>query len=74
LPVGGEASVRSVKLERLKHQLIVFAYLFLVAQYESWTIPVAALLSVVVDLFGAMVALKLSRLDNNLYAQIALSC
>src|SRR5215468_8838353 len=38
---------------------IVFAYLFLVGLYESWTIPVAALLSVVVGLFGAMAALKL---------------
>src|SRR5215471_247242 len=38
---------------------IVFAYLFLVGLYESWSIPVAALLSVVVGLFGAMAALKL---------------
>ncbi|HEX3521624.1 MAG TPA: efflux RND transporter permease subunit, partial [Stellaceae bacterium] len=45
---------------------IVFAYLFLVGLYESWTIPVAALLSVVVGLFGAMAALKLFGLDNNL--------
>src|SRR5271166_2098710 len=51
---------------------IVFAYLFLVGAYESWTIPVAALLSVVVGLFGAMAALKLFGLDNNLYAQIGI--
>ena len=51
---------------------IVFAYLFLVALYESWTIPVAALLSVVVGLFGAMAALKLFGLDNNIYAQIGI--
>jgi hydrophobe/amphiphile efflux-1 (HAE1) family protein len=51
---------------------IVFAYLFLVGLYESWTIPVAALLSVVVGLFGAMAALKLFGLDNNLYAQIGI--
>jgi hydrophobe/amphiphile efflux-1 (HAE1) family protein len=51
---------------------IVFAYLFLVGLYESWTIPVAALLSVVVGLFGAMAALKLFELDNNLYAQIGI--
>jgi hydrophobe/amphiphile efflux-1 (HAE1) family protein len=49
---------------------IVFAYLFLVGLYESWTIPVAALLSVVVGLFGAMAALQLFGLDNNIYAQI----
>jgi hydrophobe/amphiphile efflux-1 (HAE1) family protein len=51
---------------------IVFAYLFLVGLYESWTIPIAALLSVVVGLFGTMAALKLSGLDNDLYAQIGI--
>ncbi len=51
---------------------IVFAYLFLVGLYESWSIPVAALLSVIVGLFGAMAALKLFGLDNNLYAQIGI--
>jgi hydrophobe/amphiphile efflux-1 (HAE1) family protein len=51
---------------------IVFAYLFLVGLYESWTIPVAALLSVVVGLFGAMAALELFGLDNNIYAQIGI--
>src|SRR5271169_5675912 len=51
---------------------IVFAYLFLVGHYESWSIPVAALLSVTVGLFGAMAALKLFGLDNNIYAQIGI--
>src|SRR5439155_6932347 len=51
---------------------IVFSYLFLVGLYESWSIPVAALLSVVVGLFGAMAALKLFGLDNNIYAQIGI--
>ena len=51
---------------------IVFAYLFLVGLYESWTIPVAALLSVVVGLFGAMTALLVFGLDNNIYAQIGI--
>jgi hypothetical protein len=51
---------------------IVFAYLFLVGLYESLSIPVAALLSVVVGLFGAMAALWLSGLDNNLFAQIGI--
>jgi hydrophobe/amphiphile efflux-1 (HAE1) family protein len=51
---------------------IVFAYLFLVGLYESWSIPVAALLSVVVGLFGAMAALKLFGLDNDIYAQIGI--
>jgi multidrug efflux pump subunit AcrB len=51
---------------------VVFAYLFLVGLYESTAIPVAALLSVAVGLFGAMAALYLSGLDNNIYAQIGI--
>ncbi len=48
---------------------VLFAYLFLVALYESWTIPVPVLLSVSVGLFGAMAALWIAGLDNNIYAQ-----
>lgn len=51
---------------------ILFAYLFLVGLYESWTIPVPVLLSVSVGVAGAMLALLISGLDNNLYAQIGL--
>ena len=49
----------------------LFAYLFLVAQYESWSIPVAVMLSVIVALFGAILPLWLiPGLTNNLYAQV----
>ncbi len=51
---------------------ILFAYLFLVALYESWTIPIPVLLSVAVGGFGAMAALWVSGLDNNIYAQIGI--
>jgi hydrophobe/amphiphile efflux-1 (HAE1) family protein len=51
---------------------ILFAYLFLVALYESWTIPVPVLLSVSVGVAGGMAALWLSGLDNNIYAQIGI--
>ncbi len=51
---------------------VVFAYLFLVGLYESTAIPLAALLSVTAGLFGAVTALLLSALDNNLYAQIGI--
>ena len=51
---------------------VVFAYLFLVGLYESTAIPVAVLLSVAVGLFGAMAALWISGLDNNVYAQIGI--
>ena len=51
---------------------VLFAYLFLVALYESTAIPIPVLLSVSVGLLGAMIALQLSGLDNNLYAQIGI--
>ena len=37
---------------------ILFGYLFLVAQYESWTIPLPVMLSIFVAVFGALVGLK----------------
>jgi len=51
---------------------IVFGYLFLVAQYESWTMPVVILLSVTVALFGAMAAVLVTQGDVNLYTQIGM--
>jgi hydrophobe/amphiphile efflux-1 (HAE1) family protein len=51
---------------------LIFAYLFLVGLYESWTIPVAVLMSIVVGLFGALSPLKISGLDNNIFAQIGI--
>lgn len=51
---------------------VLFAYLFLVGLYESWSIPVAVLLSVSVGAAGAMLALLLADQPNNLYAQIGL--
>ena len=51
---------------------VLFAYLFLVGLYESWTIPVPVLLSVSVGMAGAMAALWIAGLDNNLYAQVGL--
>ena len=51
---------------------VLFAYLFLVALYESWSIPISVLLSVSVGVLGTMVALWAFGLDNNLYAQIGL--
>ena len=51
---------------------VLFAYLFLVGLYESWTIPISVLLSVSVGVPVRWRALLLSGLDNNLYAQIGL--
>jgi hydrophobic/amphiphilic exporter-1 (mainly G- bacteria), HAE1 family len=51
---------------------VLFAYLFLVALYESWNIPVPVLLSVSVAILGAIIALMLARLSFDVYAQIGL--
>jgi len=51
---------------------VLFAYLFLVALYESWTIPMSVLISVVVAGLGAFIGLTITQLPLNLYAQIGL--
>jgi HAE1 family hydrophobic/amphiphilic exporter-1 len=51
---------------------ILFAYLFLVALYESWNVPVPALLSVSVGILGALVAIAIAGLSFDVYAQIGL--
>lgn len=51
---------------------LVFVYLFLVAQYESWTLPVAVLGAVPLALAGAMAGLWMVGLANNIYAQVGL--
>ncbi len=49
---------------------LLFIYLFLVAQYESWMLPISVILSVPVALFGALISLLITRIDNNIYAQV----
>jgi len=51
---------------------VLFAYLFLVGLYESWTIPLPVLLSVAVGVFGAYVGVLIAGLTLDLYAQIGL--
>ena len=48
----------------------VFAYLFLSAQYESWTIPIPVMLSVVVALLGAFLGMWLAGIPLSVYAQL----
>ena len=51
----------------------IFAYLFLVAQYESWTAPVAVILSVVIAIFGALIPIMVFPfINNDLYAQVGI--
>jgi multidrug efflux pump subunit AcrB len=51
---------------------LLFAYLFLVALYESWTIPVPVLLSVSIGVAGAFLAILVAGLVLDLYAQIGM--
>lgn len=51
---------------------VLFAYLFLVALYESWTIPIPVLLSVVVGVLGSFAGIKVAGLSLDLYGQIGL--
>jgi multidrug efflux pump len=51
---------------------VLFAFLFLVGLYESWTIPVPVLLSVSVGVLGSFAAIAIGRLTLDLYAQIGM--
>lgn len=51
---------------------MTFAYLFLVAQYESWAIPLPVLASVSVAMLGALGGLFITGLPLSIYAQLGL--
>jgi len=51
---------------------LVFVYLLLSAQYESFLLPLPVLLSLPTGIFGSYIALLVCGLDNNIYAQVAL--
>ncbi|MGN6434916.1 MAG: efflux RND transporter permease subunit [Agriterribacter sp.] len=51
---------------------LVFVYLILAAQYESFLLPLPVILSLPTGIFGSFLALKLAGLENNIYAQVAL--
>ena len=51
---------------------ILFGYLFLVAQYESWTIPLPVMLSVFTAALGALVGLEIAGMSLSVYAQLGL--
>lgn len=81
LPLGYTYSWSGISLQELASSgqapwvfglALLFAYLFLVAQYESWTIPLAVLVSVTVAGLGALGGLWVAGLDNDIYAQIGL--
>jgi hydrophobic/amphiphilic exporter-1 (mainly G- bacteria), HAE1 family len=51
---------------------LLFVFLILAAQYESWSLPFSVLLGTPIAVFGAYVALHVRKFDNDVYAQIGL--
>lgn len=51
---------------------LIFVYFLLAAQYESYVVPLAVLLSLPVGIAGAIGFVKLAGLENNIYFQVAL--
>jgi HAE1 family hydrophobic/amphiphilic exporter-1 len=51
---------------------LVLVFLILAAQYESWSLPFSVLLGTPVAVLGAFAGLYLSRMDNDVFAQIGL--
>ena len=51
---------------------ILFAYLFMVAQYESWMIPLSVMLSVTAAMLGALLGLFMTKMSLSIYAQLGL--
>ena len=52
--------------------VIFFVYLILSAQYESFFLPMAVLLSIIPGIFGSFLLLKMMNLSNDVYAQVGL--
>ena len=50
----------------------LFVFLFLAAQYESWSVPLAVILSLPVGVFGAYFGVWICGMENNVYFQIGL--
>lgn len=52
---------------------IVMVFLILAAQYEKWSLPIGVLMAVPFALFGALLAILLRGLENDVYFQIGLT-
>jgi HAE1 family hydrophobic/amphiphilic exporter-1 len=51
---------------------LVFVYFLLSAQYESYILPLAVILSIPTGIFGVFAAIGLTGIENNIYVQVAL--
>jgi HAE1 family hydrophobic/amphiphilic exporter-1 len=51
---------------------LIFVYFLLAAQYESYILPFAVILSVPTGIFGVFAFINLTGIDNNIYVQVGL--
>lgn len=51
---------------------MIFVFLVLAAQYESWAVPFSVLLGLPIGVLGALLGVKLAGLENNVYVQIGI--
>ena len=51
---------------------LIFVYMILAAQYESFILPLPVIISLPTGIFGAFFFLKMLGLENNIYAQVAM--
>jgi len=51
---------------------LLFIYFLLAAQYESYILPLAVILSIPTGIFGVFLAIGLTGIENNIYVQVAL--
>ncbi len=81
LPAGYQISWTDMSYQESKNQgqivflltlAFLFGYLFLVGQYESWTIPMPVILSISVAFLGGLIGMTLWKLPLTIYAQLGL--
>ena len=51
---------------------LIFVFLILAAQYESWTLPLAVMMAVPFAVLGALLAIVMRHINNDIYFQIGL--
>lgn len=51
---------------------LIFGYLFLVAQYESWSVPLGVMLSLPVALLGALIGIFVMKISLSIYSQLGI--
>lgn len=51
---------------------LLFGYLFLVAQYESWSVPLGVILSLPVALLGSLIGIFVMKISLSIYAQLGI--